>query len=264
MFIIDSHAHIYPDKIATKAAAGIGRFYGLPMRHDGTVGSLLASGQKAGISKYVVQSVATSPEQVPKINEFIAQAAAAHEEFIGFAAMHQDTADPEAALDHSERLGLRGVKLHPDLQGFVFDDPKMDRLYAAMEGRLPLLLHAGDNRKDFSGPRRIAAVLDRFPKLDVICAHFGGYFEWDEAARILAGRRLWVDTSSSLPFIGPERGRELVEVFGAERVVFGTDYPVWDAEEELARFYAMNLPNEQLEMILYKNISDLLSKYREG
>ena len=39
--IINSHAHIYPDKIADKATLAIGDFYGIPTESSsGTVGML--------------------------------------------------------------------------------------------------------------------------------------------------------------------------------------------------------------------------------
>jgi hypothetical protein len=260
MPVIDAHTHIYPVKIAAKASAGTGNFYDIPMAHDGTAAKLLETGKKAGIDRFVIHSVATSPEQVRSINDFVARAAAEHSEFIGFAAMHQNFADMAGELERVQALGLRGVKMHPDIQRFAVDDREMDRLYGLMEGKLPLLLHAGDNRYGFSNPVRIARVLDRFPGLDIIAAHFGGYTEWDEAERRLAGRRVWVDTSSSLAFIGAERARRLIGLFGEDRVIFGTDYPMWDAEEEMARFNALNLTPEQREKIMYKNICGLLGE----
>jgi hypothetical protein len=228
------------------------------MAHDGTVSKLLATGKKAGISRFLVHSVATTPEQVQSINNFIAQAVERHKEFVGFAAMHQDLPDMEDEVERFVGLGLRGIKMHPDIQRFKVDDPKLDRLYDCIQGRLPLLLHAGDYRYKFSNPKRIARVLDRFPRLTVIAAHFGGYSEWEQAEMHLAGRRLWVDTSSSLAFISPQRARRLIDMFGADRVMFGTDYPMWDATEELARFDALRLPPHQKEMILYKNACALL------
>jgi predicted TIM-barrel fold metal-dependent hydrolase len=233
-------------------------FYDIPIRHDGTVESLLASGQKAGIDKYIIHSVATTPVQVPKINDFIAETVRAESRFVGFGAMHQDMENFEEEFKRIAAIGLRGVKLHPDIQGFPFDDPRMYALYGLMEGHMPLLVHAGDARYDFSGPARIARVLDMFPKLDVICAHMGGYSEWDEAGRLLAGRRCFVDSSSSLPFMDIEKARRLINTFGAERVLFGTDYPMWDAEEELERFNALGLAGEEREMVLWKNAAKLL------
>jgi len=257
--IIDAHTHIFPDKIAVKASENIGGFYGIPMLHDGTADVLLESGKSAGVGKFLIHSVAVTPEQVSGINTFISEAAARHPEFIGFAAMHPDMKNAEAELGRAEKLRLCGVKLHPDFQRFEIDGKKAENLIKHIEGRFPLLIHAGDKRYGFSNPKRIAAMLDKFPKLDVICAHFGGYTEWDDALEYLAGRRLWVDTSSSLPFISPEKARNLINAFGEDRVFFGTDYPMWDAADELALIEKLNLPQAVQEKIFYKNICSLMN-----
>lgn len=61
--IFDAHCHIYPDAIAHKAVEGIEQFYDhLPFQpHDGTTGTLYRIGREAGISHYLVHSVATAP-----------------------------------------------------------------------------------------------------------------------------------------------------------------------------------------------------------
>ena len=69
--IIDAHCHIYPDKIAQKAANSTGVFYDIPMCLDGKISTLLTYGEKAGIEHFLVQSVATTPKQVSRINNFI-------------------------------------------------------------------------------------------------------------------------------------------------------------------------------------------------
>ena len=69
--IIDSHAHIFPDTIAEKAAKNIGKFYGIEMSSNGSVQGLLESGSKIGVDKYIVHSTATSLNQVKSINNFI-------------------------------------------------------------------------------------------------------------------------------------------------------------------------------------------------
>ena len=69
MYIFDSHVHIYPDKIAAKAAENIGNFYSLEMSFDGTISQLLQACDKAGVNRCLVHSVATTKEQVQKIND---------------------------------------------------------------------------------------------------------------------------------------------------------------------------------------------------
>lgn len=257
--IIDSHAHIFPEKIAAKASVNIGRFYDLHMEYDGTVRKLLEAEAKAGVDKAIVQSVATVPEQVVSINTFISEQVAAHsDKLIGFAAIHPDYEDIEGEVKRARRLGLKGMKIHPDFQKFCIDDKRAYKMYEAIEGVFPLLVHTGDFRYDFSKPARMARVIADFPKLDVIAAHFGGWSEWDDAARCLCGKRLWIDTSSSLYAISPDRARQLISSFGEDRVLFGTDYPMWSPSEELERISKLNLSEKILEKILHKNIEQLI------
>lgn len=257
--IIDAHAHIFPDKIAERAAEGIAGFYGIEVRFNGTVASLLEINRKAGVGKAVVQSVATVPEQVHNINNFISEQVKLHPaELIGFGALHPDLDEIEQETERIISLGLKGIKLHPDFQQFNADDPKAYPIYEAAEGRLPILIHAGDSRYDFSSPRRIYNVMKRFPKLTLIGAHLGGWTKWDEAAELFAGENIYTDLSSSLYAMSPEHAAELIRKIGTKRVMFGTDYPMWSAAEELERFYKLPLAPEEQQDILYRNAARLL------
>lgn len=263
MTIIDTHAHIYPDKIALKAAKSIGDFYEIPMSLDGTVSRLLEQGKAAGISRFLVHSVAVTWERARAINDFLAQEVAAHPaEFIGFGTLHPDHPEAEQELDRILSLGLRGVKLHPDFQHFCLDDPNAIRLFEAMAERgLPLLVHTGDKRYPYSEPQRMARALDRVPGLTAICAHLGGWSVWTDAWHELAGREnVYVDCSSSLYAMQPDDAALVIRKYGADRVFFGTDYPMWTAREELDRFMALPLTDEEREMILHLNFERFIGE----
>ena len=177
--IIDMHAHIFPDKIAEKAVESIGRYYHSPMTGTGTVDGLLKGGNKIGVSKYVVHSSATNVEQVKAINDYVSGVQSAHSEFIGFGTLHPGLEDIDQEVERIISLGLKGIKLHPEFQEFIIDSDEMLPVYKAIEGKLPVLIHMGDEKKDSSSPVRLARVLDMFPELVVIAAHFGGYRMWD-------------------------------------------------------------------------------------
>ena len=159
MAVIDVHAHIYPEKIAERAVGAVGEFYLVDMYGQGTAAHLLASKEQAPLTHFVVHSVATKPSAVASINDFIAEQCRLHPEFIGFMAMHQDLEDPETEIERAVGLGLRGMKLHPDTQKVNMDDPRLMRIYGMIEGRLPLIVHTGDYRTDFSHPRRLKYFL---------------------------------------------------------------------------------------------------------
>ena len=123
--IIDAHAHVFPDRIAEKAVAGIGGFYDMKMAFDGTVSELLREGADAGVDRYIIQSVATVPAQVESINNFISQSVRDYpDKLTGFGALHPDYADPAKEIDRIISLGLKGLKLHSDFQNFAIDDEK--------------------------------------------------------------------------------------------------------------------------------------------
>lgn len=260
MAILDFHAHIYPDAIADKATGNVRDFYDLDMSATGTVSELFRCGDAAGVDRFVVQSVATSPKQVSSINRFVSEQCALYpDRLIGFGTLHPALDDFTAAIDELDSLGLRGVKLHSDFQRFNIDDRTLYPLYEQLAGRFPLLLHMGDVRYDYSHPRRLRKLLSDFPSLLVVGAHLGGYSVWDAAEEYLADTTCFVDTSSSLAFLSPERARSLIRKYGAERVVFGVDFPMWVHEDELRLIDALGLRPDELDLIFWKNAERILN-----
>lgn len=259
--ILDAHCHIYPDKIARKASDATGKFYEMPSVLDGKVSTLLKLGKENGISHFLVQSVATTPHQVSSINRFIAENVEQNKGVMtGFGTMHPESEDPEKDFDELVGLGLKGVKLHPDIQGFKIDDFRMLKIYELCEKKkLPVLIHCGDDRYDNSNPNRLKPILDIYTGLTVIGAHFGGYSVWEDAAKQLSGyKNLYVDTCSSLFKLDPKRARELIDIYGIDKVMFGTDYPMWPVDEELERFMRLNLTDNERKKIFWDNAAGLL------
>ena len=257
--IIDAHCHVYPDKIARKASDSTSDFYGMPSLYDGKISTLLEEGGRAGIGHFVIQSVATTPHQVSGINRFIAATVAAGEgKFTGLGTLHPDSENLEAEVEEILSLDLCGVKLHPDIQRFGIDEERAHRIYALCEGRLPILMHTGDHRFDFSNPNRMKPILDRYRDLTVIGAHFGGWSVWEDAEEMLVGyENFYVDCSSSLYALPPEKAVELIHAFGTDRVLFGTDYPMWEIATELERFMRLDLSDTERRAILSENATRL-------
>lgn len=256
--IIDIHNHIFPEKIAEKAVGAIGEYYGLDMFGSGTVDELLESGSKIGVSKYVVLPTATKVEQVESANKFISEVQSQYKSFIGFGSLHPGLEDPELEVEKIISLGLHGVKLHPEFQNFSLDDAEMMPIYKAIEGRLPLLVHVGDENRDSSHPEKLAKILESFPRLTVIAAHFGGYSAWDESCEFLVGKNVYFDTSSSLFKLNGKKAVEMIRNHGVEKVLFGTDYPMWQHAEEFERFMRLELTETERRMILYGNAAKLM------
>lgn len=258
MSVIDVHAHIYPDKIADRAVDSVGDFYRVSMAGNGTAAGLLAAKEKTPIAHFVVHSVAVKPGVVESINDFIAEQCTLHPEFIGFATMHQDFPNKEREIERAISLGLKGVKLHPDTQKVEMDDPRLMELYEIIAGRLPVIMHTGDYRYDYSHPRRLKKILKAFPNLVVDAAHFGGWSICDIAYDHLKDVECFMDMSSSMAFLGDRRTKELVNLYGTDRIMFGSDFPMWDPCSEYERFAALGFNDEEYEKMLGKNAERFL------
>lgn len=259
MKMIDIHTHIYPDKIARKATDSVKEFYNIGGSNmDGTVQMLLKRGAEAGISRYVVLPVSNTPNRVQSINDFIVEQVKQHDCFIGFGTVHAEMDGLGEEVERIMKLGLRGIKMHPDSQRFPIDDLRLFPVYDAIQGKIPVLLHMGDQRYNYSHPMRLRRVLDMFPRLQVVAAHFGGYSMYHTARELLWDTDCIFDISSALMFMERGEAERYINSYGAERMAYGTDYPLWDPVTEVKRFQQLNLSDAQFEQIAHKTAQRLL------
>jgi predicted TIM-barrel fold metal-dependent hydrolase len=140
--------------------------------------------------------------------------------FVAFATV--DPNDPSAA-DEVRRCavehGMRGVKLHPWVQGFSAHTPGLDAICeAAAELGIPVLFH--DGTPPFSAPLQLASLARRHPRTAVVLGHGGLHDLWREAA-------VAVETTANLHVClcatPPYAMRALLDRCPLERVLFGTD-----------------------------------------
>lgn len=254
----DAHAHIYPGKIAEKATENVGRFYDLPMAEVGLPHVLNEEGTAVGFDKFLVCSVATKVEQVGSINRFIAAKCEKYPKFVGLAHGTGTLRMSKKSSMKFRRSACTASSCTRIFKAFPIDDEKMLPVYKACMARdLPILFHMGDARSELSAPKKLANVIEKLPELKCIAAHLGGYQRWDEAKACLKGANVWVDTSSSLFVLNPDEARRSIEHFGMDKVMFGTDFPMWTHEKELERFFALAYGEEENRKMLYDNFEKL-------
>ena len=161
--------------------------------------------------------------------------------------------DPHAEryLDNFAHLltrPIRGVKFHSDLQRLPLDSPRlfaMLRLLAASSrAGLPVYLHTGSfpiyPRAEAPWPPALRRLLTEFPSLVFVCGHAG----WDapEAAleAALAHPNLFLETS----WQPPRLLRRLCDRLGPERLLLGSDYPLFSQKRALKNARAAFTPDE--------------------
>lgn len=170
--------------------------------------------------------------------------------------------------------GARGLKLHPILQNVTLTD---ERTFAAVEvfGKmgLPVTAHCGINDyykpdspyrelapKEYGELHYMLDLIARYPDYVLIPAHAGGDCGWEyeelaEAVRAHGWKNVYTDTS----FKNAGVMRELVELFGEDRILFATDYPFDGAVGSIAQCReAFGDDPVLLDKVFYRNAARIL------
>lgn len=239
MYNYDIHTHAFHPKISDKVLEQLNAHYGINAVGTGTVDDLCKRIDRAGLDRFAVHTAATSPEQVIPANNWAIELNETYEQAVPFGSVHPEFDNWERELDRLERHGITGLKLHPEFQGFWLDDPALEPIFEAASGRFCIMFHIGDRpapQDNPSCPMKLMDIHRKFPKLTAIAAHMGGYLHWKWALESgLIGSAVYIDTSSSLPYMDDTTLAAILAEHPRERVLFGSDYPLFDPGAELER-----------------------------
>jgi predicted TIM-barrel fold metal-dependent hydrolase len=253
--IIDFHVHAFPEKIVSGAVGHLENHYGIKITQSGRLEDLIQTMEKAKVEKAVFFNVATKPSQVEQANKWILEHAS--EKLIPFGTLHPEDPAWQERLEEVAPF-VHGIKFHPDFQEFYPNNKAYWPLYSAIFALgLPILFHAGDETLPYATPQRLAKVVDAFAGNNIILAHLGGYARWDEVDKYLVGKDVYFDTSSVSWRLEPKQAWRLIRKHGAEKILFGTDYPVCTYDKELAWIRGSATAEEE-ELILHENAEKLL------
>jgi hypothetical protein len=259
--ILDAHCHVWPDALAARLVAA--RPAGMDAVGDGTVNGLVRTMDDAGIDLACALAVANEARHVQRTNEFIG--GIDRDRLIPCGTVHAGLSVEENMRSLQDN-GIRGVKFHPNFQGLSLDDPAVHEIFAALaEAGIPVLAHVGHGSDDAAhergSTRHLAAVMDAVPTLCLVAFHFGGYHDLDTAVDTTVGdRRVYVETSwpPHVGALGAERVRSLIDAHGADRVVFGSDWPMAAPGAEVAFIRSLGLAPEDERAVLATNLAALL------
>lgn len=279
--IADIHTHTFPDRIAKRTIDFLASVAHIRPSTDATADSLYASMKKAGIDYSLVLPVATKPSQVEKINTTAYENNLKYKDIgiISAGAIHPDYEGWYEELARVKQLGLKGIKLHPVYQGYDLDGVKfMNIMKRCAELGLFVITHAGDDigypGAVHCSPEMSLHVTEEIPELTLILAHMGGWQNWKEVCEKLVHTNVLLDTAFSLypvhrlddhwkedePWLlTNEEFMEMVNLFGADRILFGTDCPWADQAEYTEVFRKLPLSKEQYTKIMGENAAELLS-----
>ena len=267
--IIDTHTHIFPDKIAGSALHKLSEIIDLKPGTNGTYDGLRASMDEAGIDVSLVLPVVTSPHQFDSILRF---AVFLNENFsecegprlISFGGIHPECSDYKVLLRQVKNAGLKGIKLHPNYQNTDFNDVRFKRIiYAASELGLIVLTHTGFDPytpgHEYCTPDMILDVLKDVAPPKLILAHMGSNENYQESMEKLCGQNVWLDTAYSIIRMPENELVRMIHMHGADKVLFATDSP-WAGQKEAVEHFKnlSGLSEKEKEQILWGNGAALL------
>lgn len=259
---IDFHTHAFSDRIAERAIKGLEETSGVKPCTNGTFSDLLRLMDEDGIDKSVVLPIATKPSQATVINEISEKMNG--DRIIAFGSVHPDDIGYADQLEYIKSRGIKGIKFHPDYQGFYADDKKMFPIYQLCSDLgLIVVFHAG---YDPFSPECIHCTPDMeyriakaFPSLRFVFAHMGGMNMFYDVYGVVCGLpNVWIDTSFTYNRIDNHLLLRMIDKHGAERVLMGSDAPWQRPGDSIKQIEALNIPDDKKDWIYYKSAVELL------
>lgn len=260
--LIDFHTHAFPDKIGPRAVASLSHAAGgLKPQTTGTLTSLQEQMARDGVDISIMLSIATNPGQMRNVNDFAIEANK-QTNIVAFGSVHPEAPDALEELERIARAGLKGVKLHPEYQGFYADEERMKPIYRKIS-QLGLIVqfHAGE---DFgfappyhNMPEHLLGAL-RWLDTDVIAAHWGGAGCGAEVLEKLCGQDIWFDTSFGYGVMPKYLAQKILDKHTPDRLLFGSDMPWHRPSWERRLLDSLDISPEDREKILCGNASKLL------
>jgi len=278
--IIDFHTHIFPPWVIEKRAEYVRRdscfslLYSQPKARLITAEELIAGMDEAQVDLSVVLNIGwVSHELCVKTNDYILDSISRYpDRLVGFCGIQPSAGD--AALVEIERcakMGVRGIgEMRSDIQGFDLTDklimqPLVDTV---VQHGLILLTHASEpvghryTGKGSITPDVLYSFILAFPELKLVCAHWGGglpfYALMPEVARALPN--VFFDTAATIWLYQPKIFKQVSDIIGSDKILFGTDYPLISQSRIMAQIKSAELSEQDRTNILGRNAQKLLSK----
>ena len=146
---------------------------------------------------------------------------------------------------------MNGVKFHSWKQGYHPDNrPELSKIFKEISKyNVHVEMHVGT--APLSTPYIWAEWAKKFPNIDFLFTHIGYYeFGMSTIMAVKDLKNVWVETSGQMDV---DVLKNAVKILGANRVVFGTDWPYKPVNIEIDKFYHLGFNDTQLEQIFYKN-----------
>ena len=275
--IIDFHTHVFPPQIKKKRNQYIDSdpcfavLYSHKEAKLATADELIDSMDKEGIDISVIVNIGwTTHELCVETNDYILESVARYpKRLIGFGSVQPNSFDAAVAeIERCAKGGIRGIgEIRPDMQLFELSDEIMLPIIETLrKHQLILLTHASEPvghhypGKGAITPEMLYPFITAFPDLTIVCAHWGGglpfYALMPEVKKAM--KNVFFDTAASPYLYSPEIYQQVIQLVGADKILFGSDYPLLAQGRLLKEINSLDLAQETRSLILGGNARKLL------
>jgi predicted TIM-barrel fold metal-dependent hydrolase len=274
---VDFHTHVFPPQIKKDRNKYIeldpcfALLYSDPKAKIATADELIASMDEAEIDISVIANIGwTSHELCVETNDYIMDSVSRYpKRLVGFGAVQPRSPGAVAEIERCAKGGIKGVgEMRPDVQLLDLSDKLTMAPFvkALIKHKLILLTHASEPvGHDYPGkgsitPQVLYPFIASFPELTIVCAHWGGglpfYALMPEVKKAMAN--VFFDTAASPLLYTPEIYNQVIPLVGANKIIFGSDYPLLAPSRLIKEIKALKLPAETENLILSGNARRLL------
>lgn len=158
-------------------------------------------------------------------------------------------------LERCFNSGFLGIKLHPSICGFRLSDHALcDPLFEIVQAYNKVVIVHGASDL-YNCPLEFDRMARRFPKVPLIMAHMGFFWEWELACEVAKENdNLFLETSRVPPF----ETAKVLEKTSAQKMIWGTDGPFADYEAEYHKIERIAHNDGEFEQIIGGTITGLL------
>lgn len=277
MMIIDFHTHVFSPQVKKNRGKYIEKdpcfalLYSNKNASLATADELVDSMDRDGVDISVILNIGWKTHELcVETNDYILESIARYpHRLVGFCAVQAQSPEAVAEIERCAGGGIKGIgEIRPDAQPSELRNDGFTRLLieTITKHKLILLTHASEPvghvypGKGAITPEVLYPFIARYPALTVVCAHWGGglpfYALMPEVKKAMSN--VFFDTAASPFLYSPQIYRQVIELVGAEKILFGSDYPLLAAGRLLKEIESLDLPEEARSLILSGNARRLL------
>ena len=275
---IDFHCHVFPPFVISNPEKYFRRDKGFSTLYLGTGSKMVTAEQliesmdTAEIERAVILNVGWADLELSiETNDYLLEKANQYpDRLTAFCGINPVGGDGYLAeMERCAKAGAKGIgELHPDLQGFDLANVEMMGPFMEMAKNfgLTVLTHSSEPvghyypGKGLTNPGKLYTFGKAFPDVPIVMAHWGGglpfYWLMPEVRDEL--QNVYFDCAASPFLYRSSVFSVVVGLVGADRVLFGSDYPLLSQKRVVREVEQTSLSGKEKGRVFWGNAMELL------